>query len=170
MKALIALGANLGDPARTFEDAISQIERLIGFVLGRSSWYRTAPLPVPGDPAFVQPDYLNGAVLVETKFSPAEILHLLLEIEAALGRTRQPDLRWNPRIIDLDLILVDDRVVASENLTLPHPEMHRRDFVLKPLAQLWPEWRHPLLGKTAEEFLAELTFKTIKEGICRGTA
>jgi 2-amino-4-hydroxy-6-hydroxymethyldihydropteridine diphosphokinase len=93
-----------------------------------------------------------------TDLSPPRILERLLAIEAELGRDRrQEGGRWRPRPIDLDLIAVDDLVHRDAFLTLPHPRMQERDFVLRPLVELWPDWRHPLLQQTAKEMLSILS-------------
>ena len=164
MKAAIALGANLGNPAATFELALAEIEKRIGPILIRSHWYRTAPLPVPDAADYQQPDYLNGAVLIETSLPPHDLLATLHEIEASLGRERGiKAVRWGARALDLDLLLVEDQVIDSETLTLPHAEMHRRDFVLVPLMELCPDWRHPRLNKGVAELIADIDHPTIME-------
>src|SRR5262249_46477963 len=122
----------------------------IGHITAHSPLYETAALTLPGSPP--QPPYLNGAVLVETSSDPEAILALLLTIEHELGRDRSKETeRWCARAIDVDLIGVECLIVSSASLTLPHPEMHRRDFVLVPVCDVSPEWRHPLLGKTARQ-------------------
>lgn len=156
-RAAIALGANLGDRHTTLERATSLIAAGIGPVTGRSAWIETAALIHPDDPAASYPPFLNGVVVAGTRLSPAAILGTLHEIEARLGRERAKETaRWRPRLIDLDLIAVDDIVLDEGGLRLPHPEMHRRIFVLRPLCEVWPDWRHPVLGRTAVELAEEL--------------
>lgn len=141
---IIALGANLGSLEQTFERALALLEERVGKVLKRSRWIRSKPLESEEKN---QNDYLNGVVLLETELAPEQVLSNLHEIEASLGRKREEEtVRWGPRVIDLDLIAVDDLVIDTPTLTLPHPEMHKRDFVLQPLAEICPEWRHLLLG------------------------
>lgn len=103
-----------------------------------------------------QGPYLNGALLVETSSTPENILNTLFEIETELGRKRTAAVKWGPRTIDLDLILVDDLVLQSARLIVPHPGMPTRDFVLGPICEFWPDWQHPLEGKTAQELFTEL--------------
>lgn len=149
---IIALGVNLGSPEQTFERALVLLEERVGKVLKRSRWHLSKPLE---SLAQDQNDYLNGVVLVETEKTPEQVLAKLQEIETSLGRRREEEaVRWGPRVIDLDLIAVDDLVIDTPTLTLPHPEMHKREFVLLPLAEIYPEWRHPVLGKSVKELLA----------------
>ena len=140
--ALIALGANLGDPAAALQVARSQIAAL-GRVTATSWLYRTAP--VGGPPG--QPDYLNAALSLHTPLEPLPLLHALLDIERRGGRVRLE--RWGPRLLDLDLIGYGGRVLTSPELTLPHPHAFERGFVLAPLADVAPHWRHPHGGETA---------------------
>ncbi len=156
-RAVVALGANLGDRRATLERAVELIAAEIGPVVARSAWLATPALIHPDDPAQSYPEFLNGAVLVRTALEPEQVLAGLHAIEADLGRDRSRETaRWRPRLIDLDLIAVDDLVRDDAGLRLPHPEMHKRDFVLVPFCAVWPDWRHPLLGRTAAELLAEL--------------
>lgn len=152
MEMIIALGANLGNREQTLNRAVALIEQRIGCIVRRSRWFDTEPLLAAGAPA--QPRYLNGAVKVETSLAPRAVLESLLEIEAEFGRTRAE--RWAPRTLDLDLICADSIVLAEAGLTLPHPEMHKRRFVLEPMTEVDTSWRHPLLGKTSVELLNEL--------------
>jgi len=98
-----------------------------------------------------QPRFLNACVMAETGLSPEELLDLLKQMEDALGRI--PEKRWGPRLIDLDILFYDGLSVRSDRLTIPHREMERRAFVLLPLAQVAPEWRHPETGRTPGEML-----------------
>ena len=156
MEIVVALGANLGNRAETFSQAIKEISNRIGVVKAVSKFIETKALVLPGsDP---QPDYLNGVVVVETSRTPLEALDILLHIEQGLGRIRGlTELRWQPRTLDLDLICAENLVINSEKLTLPHPELHKRRFVLEPLLEVAPKWRHPILDKTVEEMLVELS-------------
>jgi 2-amino-4-hydroxy-6-hydroxymethyldihydropteridine diphosphokinase len=103
-----------------------------------------------------QPDFLNGAALLETQLPPTELLHHLLQIERTHGRDRSHGIEKGPRTLDLDLLLYDDVVMTTPELTLPHPEMHTRRFVLEPLAAIAPEWTHPVLQRTVQELLQKL--------------
>ncbi len=148
---LIGLGANLGDRLATLGAAVRRLESSPGVdVLAQSQWIESAAVGGPAD----QPPFLNGAVLVETTLGPAELLAVLLRIEDALGRVR--GVRWGPRKIDLDLLLYDQLVADSPELTLPHPRMAFRRFVLEPAAQIAPEMVHPTIGWTLRELLQHL--------------
>lgn len=122
-----------------------------GKVQARSSLYRTEPVGFADQPAFV-----NAAVTLETELEPEHLLDFLLGIERRYGRDRSRDLPDRPRTLDLDLLLVGDRIVNSPKLTLPHPALARRRFVLTPLAEIAPELRDPVTGITVTELLEQL--------------
>jgi 2-amino-4-hydroxy-6-hydroxymethyldihydropteridine diphosphokinase len=156
-RAVIALGANLGDRRTTLEHAVQLIGREVGEVLARSRWHETEAVVLDSDRGAAHPPFLNGAVLVRTALAPDRLLDRLQAIERRLGRDRAAEpKRWQPRIVDLDLIALEDQVIDAQHLKVPHPEMHERDFVLAPMLEVWPDWRHPLLGKTVGELLAAL--------------
>ncbi|SNB70509.1 2-amino-4-hydroxy-6-hydroxymethyldihydropteridinediphosphokinase [Arboricoccus pini] len=156
-RAIVALGASLGDRAGTLKVALERLGPALGGPVTASSIIETPAQTLPDDPASDYPPYLNAVAIVETELEPVMILERLQAIEAELGRDRRKEGgRWRPRPIDLDLVAVDDLTHADDFLTLPHPRVAERDFVLRPLVELWPAWRHPLLGRSAAELLAAL--------------
>jgi len=143
--AYIGLGANLGDPPAQLREALRRLTRHGGLrVLAQSSIYRSAPLGPPD-----QPDYCNAVAEIETNMSAVELLDALLAIERAMGRRRDGQ-RWQARLIDLDLLLYGDACINAEGLKVPHPEMHKRNFVLAPLAQIAPDLLLPGHGRVSE--------------------
>jgi 2-amino-4-hydroxy-6-hydroxymethyldihydropteridine diphosphokinase len=153
-RAVIALGSNLdsafGGPADNLCEAIGALSTL-GQVTAVSRLLETEPVGYTN-----QPNFLNGAALLETGLAPLELLRALLEVERLMGRVRDGVPAKGPRILDLDLIFYDDLVVTTPELTLPHPAMHQRAFVLEPLAEIAPQWVHPIFHKTVEELLGQL--------------
>jgi 3-oxoacyl-[acyl-carrier protein] reductase len=149
--AYIALGSNLGDRSKYLDRALQTLRERPGIVVHQvSSYYETAP--VGGPPG--QGDFLNAAAELQTDLEPEELLRALLQIEQRLGRVR--DVHHGPRTIDLDLLLYDDLVRSGPELTLPHPRLHERLFVLQPLAEIAPNLRHPIIGKTIRELCGGL--------------
>jgi len=150
---LIALGANLpslaGQPADTLKRALGELERQGVEIRQVSAFYETPAWPDPADPAFV-----NAVAAVKTSLQPVELLVLLHGVETDLGRLRSA--ANGPRTLDLDLLDYDGRVMDEPQLTLPHPRMTARSFVLVPLRDVAPGWRHPGTGQGLAELLAAL--------------
>lgn len=138
--AAIALGSNLGDSSAILELAVKRLNQLPGLMLlSVSSVYQTAAVGPP------QPDYLNACALFHTELSPLALMEVLLSVEQEFGRVRRE--RWGPRVLDLDLLLVDQIILNTPTLQLPHPRMRERAFVLIPLAEIAPHWIDPISGK-----------------------
>jgi 2-amino-4-hydroxy-6-hydroxymethyldihydropteridine diphosphokinase len=145
--AHIALGSNLGDRGQTLSSAIDCLGSL-GAVTARSSFYETEPVGFRD-----QPPFLNAVVALETDLEPFDLLRGMLAIEREFGRDRSQSVLNGPRTLDLDLLMMGNSVVAGTELTLPHPALARRRFVLAPLAEIAPLLRHPQLKQTVAELL-----------------
>ncbi|MFQ5465310.1 MAG: 2-amino-4-hydroxy-6-hydroxymethyldihydropteridine diphosphokinase [Thermodesulfobacteriota bacterium] len=149
-RVFISIGSNTGDSADNCRRAVVELEGSQDVdVVSVSSLYRTEPWGRTG-----QREFVNCAVEVTTRLAPTGLLDLLKGIERAMGRT--PAERWGPRVIDLDIVFYGASVVSGRGLTIPHPHAHQRAFVLAPLAEIAPEFIHPVLGKSASELLEDL--------------
>lgn len=148
---VIALGSNLGDRVANLRRAIHELSRFVS-VRRESSIRRTAAAYLTR-----QPDFLNMAVVGETRLPPRALLKALKRIEYRLGR--RPALRYGPRPIDLDIIYYGQQTLRMSDLIIPHARLAERRFVLEPLAEIAPRWRHPTTGLTADEMLSALVIK-----------
>lgn len=148
---LIALGSNLGDRASALNQAIAQLQAHTQIhALKCSQWLNYPPIGGPEG----QPDFINGAARFETTLAPADLLRLLHVIEANLGRERR--VRWSARVVDLDLLLYDDLILASEEVHVPHPRMTFRRFVIEPAAEVAGDMTHPVMGWSIQRLLEHL--------------
>jgi 2-amino-4-hydroxy-6-hydroxymethyldihydropteridine diphosphokinase len=160
-RVLIGLGSNQGDSVQI---CLAAIQRLADHpqvkLVKRSSFYRTAPLLFTDQPWFI-----NSVVLCETDLRPKELLALIHQIERDFGRIRQA--RWGPRTLDLDLLAFGDHHLDLASLTIPHPRLHQRRFVLEPLLEIDPDWVHPTLKVGARELLMRIIDDKIDQEVIR---
>ena len=151
----IGIGSNEGDRLEHVSRAIQRLSHTPGMQVSRmATIYDTEPVGPP------QPEYLNTVIELDTALSPHQLLETLKLLERQLGRVPSAQ-RWGPRVIDLDILLYDDRVLSEPALIIPHPRLHERRFVLEPLAQLAPKLIHPVLKQTIAELLAALPAFTL---------
>jgi 2-amino-4-hydroxy-6-hydroxymethyldihydropteridine diphosphokinase len=149
-KVFISLGSNLGDRAENLRKALHAIELNVGTIIKQSSVYETKPWGKNN-----QPDFFNQVVLVHSEKSPENCLLTLSAIEEEMGRKRTE--KWGERIIDLDLLYVNDSIIHTKKLMLPHPGIAQRRFVLVPLTEIAPDVIHPILKKNQRQLLRECT-------------
>lgn len=153
MRVFLGLGSNIGNREEILHSAIELINKRIGKVISLSAFYDTAPVGFASENRF-----LNAACEVETVLSPLSILEETESIEKILGRESKSSNRiYHDRLIDIDILLIGNLILQMEGLTVPHPQMHKRDFVLKPLVEIAPEVVHPVLGKKVRELYCNLT-------------
>ncbi|WMX12469.1 2-amino-4-hydroxy-6-hydroxymethyldihydropteridine diphosphokinase [Aureispira sp. CCB-E] len=148
----LSIGTNMGNRAANLELVHSLISRNIGIVAKESNIYETEPWGVEG-----QENYYNQVLCVKTALEPAVLLHKCQVIEQKMGRSRI--VKWEPRVMDIDILFFNDLVVKEEGLEIPHPLLQERNFVLKPLAELTTDWVHPILNKNVQELLEACTDK-----------
>lgn len=143
MQVYIALGSNLGNKRRNLITAAALLAERAGEVGAISSFYETEPWGFESEHSF-----LNAALMLETTLAPLDLLRLTQEVERELGRTAKTDSVYHDRLIDIDLLLYGEEVIDQPGLQIPHPLMHRRAFVMTPMAEIAPAVVHPVLGKT----------------------
>ncbi|MEZ4720634.1 MAG: 2-amino-4-hydroxy-6-hydroxymethyldihydropteridine diphosphokinase [Flavobacteriales bacterium] len=147
-QAYLLLGSNQGDSSEMLRKAIQQIHEHLGPVLKASSVYKTAPWKMESDQWF-----LNQVLCVEINKSATQVLETTLTVEASLGRIRNESNTYQSRNIDIDILYIDNEIVNSEVLTLPHPRLHERRFTLEPLSEIASDFVHPLLHNTNAQLL-----------------
>lgn len=145
----ISIGSNLGDREENCKQALRLLQGSGILIKKQSLMYETEPWGVKD-----QPKFINMAIEVETDKKPEELLRILKEIEKEVGR--KETVKWGPRVIDLDILFYDNLILKTKNLEIPHPLLHERDFVLKPLCEIAPDKKHPVTGKTVKEMAASL--------------
>ncbi|RYZ25708.1 MAG: 2-amino-4-hydroxy-6-hydroxymethyldihydropteridine diphosphokinase [Chitinophagaceae bacterium] len=147
-KAYLLIGGNMGDREGYLSSARQWIEKMCGSIVNRSALYQTAAWGIENQEAF-----LNQALQIETMLAADELLKKLLWIEERIGRRRQE--KYGPRIIDIDIVLFNDEIIHTEGLTIPHPQMQNRRFVLEPLNEIAADVIHPVLQKSIRQLLSE---------------
>ena len=153
------MGGNVGDTRNYLQNAVAMIGCRVGRVVSQSSVYQSEPWGFNAEQMF-----LNQAVMVETELEPHAVLEQCLQIESELGRTRSGN-GYEPRTIDIDIIFFGGQIINQPDLQVPHPLMHRRNFVLCPLCEIASDFVHPVFGKTVSQLLAECDDKSAVEPI-----
>jgi 2-amino-4-hydroxy-6-hydroxymethyldihydropteridine diphosphokinase len=147
-KVAIGLGSNVGDRELALGKAVELLGRFVQRVK-LSQMIETPALLKPNAPESWNQPFFNAALIGETALEPISLLDKLQEIEQQMGREKEGE--WSPRCIDLDILLYEDQIVESERLMIPHAEMLKRDFVMRPLAEVAPNWLHPLVNRSIQE-------------------
>ncbi len=147
-KAYILMGGNIGDRFKNLQTAKDLMSKQCGTIIKESSIYQTAAWGLTD-----QPDFLNQVIILSTSLNPETLIRSLLSVEETMGRKRS--IKFGPRIIDLDILLIDDFLIESELLTVPHPALQKRKFALIPLNEVAPELLHPVENKTINQLLTD---------------
>lgn len=144
----ISIGSNMGDRAANLRQAMALLDKNVGKIVKKSHVYETQPWGEPN-----QESFLNQVVMANTTLDPRDLLEQITKIERELGRVRK--LKWGPRTIDIDILFYGKRLIRDKGLEIPHPELHKRAFVLVPLMEIAPELEHPLFNKQIDELYME---------------
>ncbi|HLP95708.1 MAG TPA: 2-amino-4-hydroxy-6-hydroxymethyldihydropteridine diphosphokinase [Saprospiraceae bacterium] len=148
INTFLSIGSNIGDRAGNLKNAIGLIEKFIGKIAKRSHVYETQPWGEPNQDAF-----LNMVIMINTSLEPRDILEKITKIERELGRERKE--KWGPRTIDIDILFYGKRIIRDKGLEIPHPELHKRGFVLVPMMEIAPDFEHPVLNMQIDELYME---------------
>lgn len=147
----LSLGTNLGDKKANMTTAAGLLAERVGEILALSNLYETKPWGFESDNSF-----LNAAIIMETRLDPFELLDVTKQIESEMGRKEKSDITYKDRIIDIDILMYEDAIIQTKELTIPHPFMHKRNFVIGPLAEIAATLEHPILKKTIGELYLSL--------------
>jgi 2-amino-4-hydroxy-6-hydroxymethyldihydropteridine diphosphokinase len=145
-KVFLILGSNLGDRLHYFQQALELIEQNVGQIIQQSSLYETASWGVEN-----QPSYLNQVIEINTRLSPSMLINSILNIESLLGRVR--NIKWESRVIDIDILYINNLIINTKELIIPHPRLHLRKFTLIPLCEIAPNFIHPVFKITQNKLL-----------------
>jgi 2-amino-4-hydroxy-6-hydroxymethyldihydropteridine diphosphokinase len=145
----LSLGSNIGDREDNLKKAVDKIKQNKIRIIKESRIYETKPYGIKE-----QRDFLNLALKIETTYTPQKLIKILLDIEKEMGRVR--DIKWGPRIIDIDILFYDSLTINDENLKIPHPDLHNRLFVLEPLSEIAPDFIHPIYKRGVLDLLNDL--------------
>ncbi len=145
-RIFLGLGSNLGDRRANLLEATTRIAARVGIIQAISNIYETQAWGIQD-----QPDFLNQVVEIRSSFEPAALLDEILKIEQDMGRERR--IKWGERLIDIDILFYGSRIVQTEKLTIPHPFLHQRNFVLFPLLEIAADWVHPVLKKAVQDLV-----------------
>lgn len=154
-KVYLCLGGNIGDTRNYLQNAVAMIGRRIGRIVSQSAVYQSEPWGFNAEQMF-----LNQVVVAETELEPHAVLELCLQIEAELGRTRSGN-GYEPRTIDIDIVFFGQQIVSQPDLQVPHPLMHHRNFVLRPLCDVAADFVHPIFGLTVRQLAAVCDDKAV---------
>lgn len=149
-KYVLLTGSDLGDRSKILKEATEHIAAQVGRIVSVSEVLESEPWGFESDTSF-----LNQAIMVETEKAPLDVLKTILEIEMQMGRTRKNE-QWTSRTIDIDILSSEDLIFQSDGLTIPHKHLHEREFALRPLSQIAPNWIHPILLRTSLQLIDEL--------------
>lgn len=155
-KVVLSLGSNVGDRQSNLSAAINRIFEIPAMLLKKSSIYQTAPWGNKD-----QPDFFNQVLEIETALDAHALMEKLLSIEESMGRKRKE--KWEPRIIDIDILFFNEEILETEKLTIPHKLLHERKFILEPLHEILPSKNHPILKKNISTLLIELAKAGVTE-------
>jgi 2-amino-4-hydroxy-6-hydroxymethyldihydropteridine diphosphokinase len=142
----LSLGSNIGNKILNLNTASENIEKYAGKICSKSSIYETSAWGI-----IEQDTFLNQVIEIETNLKPSELIAILLKIEEQMGRKRE--IKWGPRLIDIDILYFSDKIIEQNSLIVPHPYLHQRRFILMPLCEIAPDFEHPILKKTTKELL-----------------
>ena len=145
-QVVLSLGGNVGNTKEIFKNAILFLEKKVGKLISKSALYKTKAWGVED-----QPDFLNQVVIIVTESEPADLLKICMELEKEYGRNRTQTNKWEERTLDIDILFYEDRIINTDALIIPHPYIHKRNFILIPLVEIIPDYIQPSLKKSIKQ-------------------